>query len=669
MPTIPLPRKKCCLSIAALVLALPLSALGGIATSDDLYHLSLDQLLAVRIDVTSAARKAQPLEDTAAAIFVITRDDIRRSGFTRLPEVLRLAPGLQVARIDGGTWAISSRGFNAKNSDNLLVMMDGRVLHTPTFTGVYWNAQDVMLEDVDRIEVTRGPGGALWGANAVTGVINIVTRPAAATQGGFIGIGAGGREHQGSVRYGGALGEAGHYRVYARDSGEDSQQSAAGIRADDRTRLRGAGFRADMRLSGGASLTMQGDMYDGFSRHVGTRLDLPTATRTTVGYPIDLAGGNLLARWTQVVSAVEQWSLQFGHDSYRRDYFNLGERRATTDLDFQHRLPVGARHDVVWGLGYRTTADDMDNTAIVAFTPSRRRDKTLSAFVQDDIALVSDTLTLIAGGKLERNEHTGVEWQPNLRLRWKIDERQTAWAAMSRAVHTPSRTDLDGRVVSMATRTGSGILVTLLRNNPDVTSEKVLAYEAGWRIRPDKHIEFDIAAFHNRHRDMMTIEREAIYNDGPYRILPLVFHNLADATTHGVEWSASWRPSDAWHLKASQSWLRMRIARDAGSTDTSIETESGRSPRQQFQFHVYHFPGAAIELGASLYRVGALPSLDVPAYTRLDARIAWHPRPDLEVSLTGRNLLEAEHIEFVNASGPRTTAIPRSLFLATTWRF
>lgn len=638
-------------------------------TAEALYDYSLEQLLAVRIDVTSAARKSQPLEDTAAAIYVITRDEIRRSGLTRLPEVLRLAPGLQVARIDGATWAISSRGFNAKNSDNLLVMMDGRVLHTPTFTGVYWNAQDVNLDDVDRIEVIRGPGGALWGTNAVSGVINIITRPAAATQGGAINVGVGSNEKLGSVRYGGELGEVGHYRVHARSVGEGSQESTLGFFADDRNRIDSAGFRTDMGFGGGSSLTMQGDIQSGYSRHTGTLLNLPAATRLSLGYPIDFTGGNLLARWTQAISASEQWSLQFVHDRYRRDYFNLGEERNTTDIDFQHRVSLGGRHDLVWGLGYRTTADDMANSEVVYFRPSHRREKTVSAFVQDEIALARDHLYLIAGTKVERNEYSGIEWQPNLRMRWRLDERQMLWAAVSRAVHTPSRTDRDGYVVSSVSRAGATIVVPRIEGSPDVEPEWVLAREIGWRIHPDERSEFYVAAFHSRHRNLMTIEREAAYNDGPYRIQPLVFHNLANATTHGLEWNAVWRPTDAWRLRVSQTLLRMDIDREAGSTDTSIETETGRSPRHQFQFHAQYFATPKLEYGVSLYHVGALPSLDVPAYVRFDARVAWRLRHDLEVSLTGRNLNDSKHLEFVNPSGPRSTEIPRSLFLATTWRF
>ena len=649
---------------ALLAVALACPAPSGAQAPMALADHSLEQLMDMRVEVTSAARKPQKLEDTAAAIHVITREDIRRSGLTSLPEVLRLAPGVQVARLDGGTWAISSRGFNAKNSDNLLVMQDGRVLHTPTFTGVYWNAQDVVLEDVDRIEVIRGPGGALWGANAVTGVINIVTRSAQATQGGVASVVAGSHERQGVARYGGRLGEAGHFRLYAKRAEQDDFGDYAGIRANDRRDMSSAGFRTDWGLTGGDSLTVQGDLYEGRSNHTGSALTISPATSTTVGYPIDLKGGNLLARWKRALSAAEEWSLQVYYDHYARQYFNLGERRDTLDLDFQHHFAWNGRHDIVWGLGYRRTSDDMRNTDIVSYTPARRTDIVASAFLQDEIALAGDDLHLIAGAKFEHNDYTGTEIQPNLRLRWKIDERSMAWAAASRAVHTPSRTDTDGRVVSTVTPR-----LYRLQGNPSAKSEKLDSLEAGWRAWPTERLQMDLAAFYSRHRDLSTIEREASFSEGGNTIWPLVFHNKAKATTRGVELSGSWRPSDRWQFKASHSWLSMNIRRNADSTDTSIEGEEGRSPRSQSQFHVLHSPTPHVDLGASLYYVDELPGLNVPAITRLDARVACRPMRDLEVALTARNLLDPAHPEFTNTAGPRATEVPRSLIATATWRF
>ncbi|MCE5180683.1 MAG: TonB-dependent receptor [Betaproteobacteria bacterium] len=628
---------------------------------------SLEQLMDVSVEVTSAARKPQKLEDTAAAIHVITQEDIRRSGMTNLPELLRMVPGMQVARIDGSTWAISSRGFNAKNSDNLLVMLDGRVLQTPTFTGVYWDAMDVVLEDIERIEVVRGPGGTLWGANAVSGVINITSKSASATQGGMASGGGGNYERQGTMRYGGKIGEDGHFRIYARDIGQDNFKPSSSTAHDQRD-LRSAGFRADWGLTGGNSLTVQGDTYTSDSDHTGSTITLAPPASTPVGYTIDQKGGNLLTRWKHALSATSEWTTQFYYDYYERRYQNIGERRDTYDLDFQHRFLLGDAHDIVWGLGYRQTSDQMENTFVVSFNPASRTDNVVSTFFQDEIALSRDSLYLTVGSKFEHNHYSGFEYQPNLRLRWKIDERHTAWTAVSRAVHTPSRTDANGQVAATATPAG----VLLLQGNPEIKSEHVLTYEAGYRIRLSERSQMDAAVFYAEHNDLMTIEPAASYLvAGPpaYTALPRVFFNKASATTRGLEWNGSWRPTDKWQFKAAYTWLKMDIHRNADSGDTSIESEVGRSPQNQFQLQVFHSPTAKIDLSASLYYVDSLPSLNIPAYTRMDARVGWRVQRDLELSLTGRNLFDPSHPEFINSSGPRTTEIPRSVFGAATWRF
>lgn len=634
---------------------------------------TLEQLMGVSIEVTSAARKPQKLEDTAAAIFVIGPEDIRRSGMTSIPELLRMVPGMQVARIDGSTWAVSSRGFNAKNSDNLLVMLDGRVLQTPTFTGVYWDAQDTALEDVERIEVIRGPGGALWGANAVTGIINIITKSATATQGTLINVGAGNRETQGIVRHGGSLGDDGHFRIYARGVDQGGLRQITGAGANDQRDLRSAGFRADWGLSGGNSFTVQGDIYNGDSDHSGSLVSLAPPANIPTGYNTDLKGGNLLARWKQALSATSEWALQFYYDYYERRYLNVGERRDTYDLDFQHRFLWDDAHDVVWGGGYRQTGDRMDNTFVVAFDPAQRTDNVVSAFIQDEVVLNKDKLYLTVGSKFEHNHYTGFEYQPNLRLRWKIDERQTAWAAVSRAVHTPSRTDQNGVITSTAFPGAGGIAsVMRLQSNPALQSEHVLAYEAGYRIRPNERVQADVAAFYSEHHNLMTIEPGASYmvsGSPSYRVLPRVFYNKAEATSHGVEWSGNWRPNDKWQVRAAYTWLKMAIQRDADSGDTSVEGEVGRSPQNQFQLQLSHFPSASVDLSAALYYVDSLPSLGIPAYTRFDARVGWRVRRDLELSLVGRNLFDPGHAEFVNPSGPRSSEEMRSIFGAATWRF
>jgi iron complex outermembrane receptor protein len=488
-----------------------------------------------------------------------------------------------------------------------------------------------------------------------------------------VSVGAGSHETRGTVRYGGTLGDGGHFRIYARSIDQDNFRRLGGASAFDQYDLRRAGFRADWGANGGNTFTLQGDVYEGDSDHIGSLISLVPPANVPTDYTIDLKGGNLLGRWKRALSATSEWALQFYYDYYERRYLNVGERRDTYDLDFQHRFLWGDAHDIVWGGGYRLTRDRMDNTFVVAFDPAQREDNVVNLFAQDEIALKKDKLYLTVGSKFEHNHYTGFEYQPNLRLRWKIDERQTAWGAISRAVHTPSRTDVNGIVTSTATPGAGGIAnVMRLQSNPSLRSEHVLAYEAGYRVRPNERVQADVSVFYNEHYNLMTIEPAASYmvaGTPGYRVLPRVFYNKAEATTHGLELSGNWRPSDKWQVRMAYTRLKMDISRDADSVDSSIENEVGRSPQNQFQFHLLHFPSADVDLSAALYYVDSLPSLGVQAYTRFDARIGWRVRRGLEFSLTGRNLFDPGHTEFINPSDPRSSEEPRSIFGAATWRF
>lgn len=668
---------------AAAMTALPLAARAQASNTNDtppaLTDYSLEQLMELPFAVSSVTKKPQRIEDTAAAIYVISREDIHRSGMTSLPDLLRQVPGLQVAHIDGSTMAVSSRGFNAKNSDNLLIMLDGRTIYTPTFTGVYWDSVDFALENIERIEVVRGSGGALWGANAVTGVINIISRSAAATQGSQVSIAGGNLERQLFLRHGITLGADGHLRLSAKASEQGAFRLGNGQAAADARDLGSFGFRADWGLRGGSSLTVQGDVLRGNADHTGSLASLLRPGNPALNYGIHTEAANLLLRWRHVLSPTSEWSLQAYLDHYQRSYINFDETRTTADLDFHHRLRWGERHDLVWGGGLRQTQDKMGNTFVVSYLPAERRDRTANLFVQDEISLIADRLHLIAGTRLEHNDYTGFEYQPNLRLRWKLDERQTLWAAVSRAVHSPSRTDSDGRVVATVLP-GKPATVLMLTGNPDIRSERVNSWEIGYRTRPNEQVQMDLALFYSEHHGLMTIEPRAAYlalSDpllvpGPpisYLVRPLQLDNLASARSMGLGWSGSWRPNDRWQIKSAWSWLQLDIGRDALSRDTSIESEVGRSPRNQFNAQVHYTPGNRSQLTASLYHVGKLASLNVPAYTRLDLRYAYRLRHDLELSLTGRNLLDPQHPEFINVSGPKSSEVPRSVIAAATWTF
>jgi len=640
---------------------------------------SLEQLMDMSVEVTSAGRKPQKLEDTATAIYVISREDIRRSGMTSIPELLRRVPGLQVAQINGNTAAIGSRGFNQRYSNKLLVLLDGRTLYTPTFSGVFWDAQDVVLEDIERIEVIRGPGGALWGANAVNGVINITTQSAAATRGGMVNAGIGNYERQGALRYGGEIGETGHYRVYAKRTGQDNFPLASGAPSHDRRNMGSAGFRADWALAGGDTVTAQGGVYDGNADQTLLTAQLSPPAMLPLDFTVTQKSGNLLMNWKHALSAVSEWSLKFYYDYYQRQGAGIGEKRDTRDVDFQHRFLLAGNHDVVWGLGYRQTGDELNDAFIMSFVPPRRRDNTVSAFFQDEIALGQgsdgDKLHLILGSKFEHNDYSGFEYQPNLRLRWTVDERQTAWVAVSRAVRTPSRAYSDVRFNAAASPKAGAPAIVLARimGNPAVQSEELLAYEAGYRVRPTERLSLDMAGFYNEYRNLMTTEPLTPFVEAgpPARVvMPQQFQSKAGATTHGLEVSASWQATEEWQLKAAYSWLEMRIRRDAGSLDNAIEAKAGDAPRHQMQFHTHHELNERTGLDASLYYVGKLSNQNIPAYTRLDARLGWRPQRDLELSLGARNLLDRRHPEFVSALvGPTNSEMPRSIYAGATWRF
>ncbi len=630
----------------------------------------------VSVEVTSVGRKAQKLADAAAAVYVITQEDIRLSGLTSLPELLRMAPGLQVAQIDGSTWAIGSRGFSGRYSNKLLVQLDGRTLYTPTFSGVYWDAQDVVLEDIDRIEVIRGPGGTLWGANAVNGVISITTKSAAATQGGLASAGAGNYERQGTVRYGGEIGGTGHFRLYAKNSAYDNFPRDDGSTAHDQRNMQSAGFRADWALAGGDAVTAQGDAYDGNSDYSARYIQLAPPAAIPQDFGNTLKGNNLLLRWKHVQSASSEWSLQFFYDAYQRQDVKLGEKRETYDVDFQHRQVWAEKHDIVWGLGWRRTSDDMEDKFHYSFSPLAQRDDIASAFVQDEIALAKDSVYLVVGTKFEHNGHTGLEHQPNLRLRWKIDERQTGWAAVSRAVRTPARSDLDVAINYDAfpgdRRSGGLPYLVRIVGNPEMQAETLLAYEAGYRARPSELISVDATVFYNEYDRLMTFDPAApFFEAGPPArvVVPLQFQNKASGTSQGLELSGSWQPSKKWTFKAGYSWMTSHIRLDPGSGDTLTESRNGWVPRQQLQFFARHALDSKTDLSASLYYVDKLPSQNVAAYTRLDIRWGWRPRRDLEFSLAARNLLDGQHPEFVTFEGPRNSEAPRSIYGGATWRF
>ena len=617
-----------------------------VAAAADLKKLSIEELM--EIDVTSVSRRSERLNQAAAAIIVITRDEIRRSGVTSLPEALRLVNSLHVARQSQRSGAISARGSNLPTANKMLVLIDGRSVYTPLFSGVFWDVQDTLLEDVERIEVIRGPGATLWGANAVNGVINIITRKAADTQGGLVMAGVGDEERGfGGVRYGGSLGEKGHYRAYGKYFDRDALVLADGSDARDDMQMGQGGFRADWKSSDHDAFTLQGDAYSG-------RVGEPTRDDT------DLDGGNLLGRWSRATSERSGLDLQVYWDRTHRRIPNLFEEHLDIlDLDFQHRLPLAKRNDLVWGFGYRWHQDEVGNSSVIGFFPPRRSFGLASIFAQDEISLLDDRLDVTVGAKVEHNESTGVEVQPSLRAAWKPNDRRTVWGAVSRAVRTPSRIDED--VIAFGPN-GSH----LVEGSRDFVSEELLAWELGYRIQPNPELLIDLATFYNVYDHLRSQEPPT---DAPF---PRVLLNKLNAETWGAELRVNVQPRPGFRLQAAYTRLEKHLSLDPDSRDPVGGSGEGNDPEDRAALRSSIDLPSNVELDAWLRYVGELPSPQVDAYTELDLRVGWRPgwngSEGLELSLVGQNLLHSSHEEF-GPAGPLREAIERSFHGKVTWRF
>ena len=608
----------------------------GAPDMDALKHLSLDELSS--LEVTSVSKRPQKLSEAAAAIQVITAEDIHRSGATNVPETLRLAGNLELAQINGAQWMISARGFNAPLSNKMLVLIDGRTVYTPLFSGVFWEMQDVLLEDVERIEVISGPGATVWGANAVNGVINIMTRGARDTQGLYLEASGGDLFTAGAVRYGGAISENTHFRAYGKYAQHDSTVSALGVDPGNDVSHGQGGFRLDSVTSGGDALTLQGDLYE-------NTIDVPPGE-------IVARGVNVLGRWSRKLSGDADFKLQVYVDRMHRDSPGSYEDWMTTyDLDFQHQLAVGTRHNIVWGAGYRQVRDDFHSRSI-GLRPERVSLDTFSAFVQDEIALVPERLHLTVGTKIENNDYTGEEWQPSVRLAWQLRERQMLWAAVSRALRTPARVDRNYYAPPIS------------YGSPDLQSEKLLAYEVGYRTQPNEWLSLSLAGYYHDYDDIRSVEPE-----NPPAPLPLVYLNGQKGNTYGVELSAEVRATDAWRLRASVSELRLDVRPQPGSLDNTFgRGEAADSKHHALLRSSWDLP-RNVQLDATLRYVSRIenPAVAVPGFTELDLRFAWLATEQLELAVVGQNLLHDRHPE-VGVVAVRQE-IERSAYARISWRY
>jgi iron complex outermembrane receptor protein len=618
----------------------------------------------MQIPVTSVSKRPEPWFQAASAIYVLTGEEIRRSGVTTIPEALRLVPGLQVARVDSHTWAITARGFNSMFSDKLLVLMDGRVLYTPLFAGVFWDVQDTFLEDIDRIEVIRGPGATLWGANAVNGVINIITKKASETQSGIV-YGGAGTEEQGMAgfRYGGKISDQAHYRVYGKWFTRDDAVFADGDDAADNWYGGRGGFRIDWTTSEDRLLTFQGDLYD--NREGQTFFADPEDPSTRFDDQIQAGGGNVLARWTQRLANDSELTVQTYYDRTVRDLVQFIENRDTFDIEMDHRFALGDRNSITWGLGYRLTSNDLEDTPTIQWDDTQRNLQLFSAFIQDHITIVPERLAVTLGSKFEHNDFTDFEIQPSGRIAWTPTTRQTVWGAVSRAVRTPAQSDRDMRF-NVDSALFPGVALSFFGND-EFDSEEMIAYELGYRIQPVERVTLDIATFYNVYQDLRSLENRG------FSLTPLPPHvavqvdNLLDANTYGVECAGTWQANTWWRWQVAYTYLRMDIDPDSTSNDSA--REEGDVPRHQVSLRsMMDLPGK-FEFDTALRFVDTLATQNVPSYLVMDVRLGWQPIPNLDISLVGQNLLDSSHPEFSSLFTIQRTEVEHSVYGKVTYHF
>jgi iron complex outermembrane receptor protein len=609
----------------------------------DLQSMSLGQL--ADIDVTSVSKRAESLSDADAAVYVITHDDIVRSGATSIPEILRLAPNLQVAVISANSYAITARGFNGNAADKLLVMIDGRSVYTPLFGGVIWDEQDVPPEDIERIEVISGPGATLWGANAVNGVINIITRKAADTPGGLLELAAGNRESRASVQYGGKLADDLAYRVYAETFSILNDKTSTGVDAGDGWAKAQGGFRLDW-TPGADRVTLQGDLYHGTEQ----QLAAPS---------LDMAGGDIQATWQHQLAGGSSLQLLTYYDETRRFTDGIGGYSLQTyDLELQHSISLGDRQKIVWGVGGRVYQDRFENAGNVVFLPAASTQGLGDIFGQDSIALTK-ALQLTVGVKLEKDPYIdGAAVLPTARLSWKLADDALLWAAVSRAVRAPTLfdEDLQDSVVPS---------VLILQGNHDFRLEKLTAYELGARFRFARTASVSISAYYNVYDDLRSLEWLQMDR------IPLLLQwgNMMQGETYGIEVWGDYRPRDWWTLAAGLDLQHQDLRFKPGASTANSIDEAGDDPDVQASLRSTVGLGHHVSWTLDARYVGALPNPQIPAYAELDTTVSWAVTPRLQLYVTGANLLHPQHLEYEEAGATVGDEVPRSVMVGTKLRF
>lgn len=606
-----------------------------------LKSLSMEELM--DIEVTSVSKRKEKIIETASAIQVITSDDIRQSGATTVAEALRLAPNLQVAQVNSSQWAISARGFNNVLANKLLVLIDGRVVYTPMYAGVFWDVQNLVLEDIDRIEVISGPGGTLWGANAVNGVINIITKSTRDTKGIYAEAVAGTEVRSlGSIRYGGKLSDKLYYRVYGTAFRRGNTMFQDSIEARDDWQMAQGGLRMDWNASEKDQVMVQFNHYDG-------RPD-PDSDQ-----PVKATGTNALARWQHTISDNSNLQVQVYYDKTWRDFRNgFADKLSTYDIEAQHRFKPSQVHEFIYGIGFRMMDHDVTNLELFAFKPANKKLYLFNAFVQDDIALIQEKLKLTLGIKIEHNTYTDYQYQPNVRLTWMPKASQTIWTAVSRAVRNPARIDRE-------------FYLDLAPNFPfiiggDFQSEEVLAYELGWHTRAWKNLSFSIASFYNVYDNIRSVK------PGPPPLgIPVTFANDVKGNTYGAELTFMYQIAEWWRLRGGYTYLKKDLSVKTGSVDENEGTAESNDPTHQALLQSTMQVLERGSIGTIFRYIGELPQPYVSDYIALDIRLSWNLTKMIEISVVGQNILQSHHTEFIPSS-PETKDIERGIYGKVIWK-
>jgi iron complex outermembrane receptor protein len=634
---------------------------------EGLKRLSFEELM--NVEVTSVSRREEVLRDAAGAVAVLTPENLRRSGAETIPDALRLVPGMHVGEQTASSWTVSARGFSSITSEKLLVLSDTRSIYTPLFSGVQWDAQDYLIEDIDRIEVIRGPGAALWGSNAVNGVINITTRSARDTHGAFVEAGAGTFDRAWvEGRYGGETTGGVHYRVFGKYLDRDETEHGIAD-TDDEWRLGHVGFRTDWDGSTGNAFTVQGDAYSSDVGKLQPSITIIGRDNPSGELDTQVSGGNLLARWQHSTGENSDVQLRAYYDYTRRDDPSFLDTLHTFDLDFQQRLAELARHEILWGASYRLTSNRNRSGGLFAVEPEDSDDQLFSGFIQDQMKL-GDSVHLTIGTKLENNDFSGFEVQPSIRVAWSPRESRTLWGAVSRAVRVPTRLERD--IAIEITPPGANPVGRLL-GSKDFAAERLIAYEAGYRWQPAKKLSLDLALFYNDYDRLASLEfgTPFIGPDGRV-VVPIVNENLTAGYTRGAELLAEWSPIDIWHLALSYTHLDMSLT-PSGADLNRGEWIEGATPRSMAGLRSWLTLGERFEFDGQYRRqsrIRSIPQVDsgegIAGYAELDLRLGWHLSDHWQLALVGENLLHHEHVEFGPPAG--RGAIERAAYMKAAWR-